>query len=368
MPESVVQYRRGLHRIPELDNQLPKTTAFVQNILTPLPCRIFSPIRGSVCAYFQAGRQETVAFRADLDALPVSESTGLPFASEHTGMMHACGHDGHTALMLALAEYAGAHLSELPCNVLFLFQPSEETTGGAKQLCETGLLNKYRVRRVFGLHIWPGLPAGTVWTRPGPMMARSSEVTVTIEGKSVHISKYREGIDALSAGAEYLRRTYSMMEQLPPAEPSLLRFGKMESGTVRNAISGQTSLEGSLRTYSEDIFLFCSQQLRDIGKALEKETGCRITVHLSEGYPAVWNHEELYARLCRDLGPDAPQLLREPALAAEDFSFYQQYAPGVFFFLGAGDVPALHSPAFAFDDAFILPKGLEFLKKLLLLQ
>lgn len=368
MSGSVVQYRRELHRIPELDNQLPETTVFVQNILASLPCKISSPIRGSVCAYFDAGKQETIAFRADLDALPVTESTGLPFSSEHEGIMHACGHDGHTALMLALAEYAGAHLSELSHNVLFLFQPSEETTGGAKQLCETGLLNKYRVRRIFGLHIWPGLPAGSVWTRPGPLMARSSEVTVTVGGKSVHISKYQEGIDALSAGAEYLRRAYIMMEQLPPEEPSLLRFGKMVSGTVRNAISGQTSLEGSLRTYSEEVFLFCTQQLRDIGKTLETETGCRIAVHLSEGYPAVWNHEELYARLCRDLGPDAPQLLKEPALAAEDFSFYQQYAPGVFFFLGAGDVPALHAPTFVFDDELILPLGLEFLKKLLFLQ
>ena len=367
MAESVVQYRRGLHRIPELDNQLPQTTSFVQNVLSPLPCKVFSPIRGGLCAYFHAGQEETVAFRSDLDGLPVTESTGLPFSSEHPGIMHACGHDGHTALMLALAEYVGAHLAELPRNVLFLFQPAEETTGGAARLCETGLLSRYRVRRVFGLHLWPELPAGTVWSRPGPLMARSSEVTVAIEGKSVHISKYREGADALAAGADYLRRAYAMMDQLPPSEPSLLRFGKMVSGTVRNAISGQTLLEGSLRTYSEETFAFCGQQLRDIGQSLEAQSGCRVSVHLSEGYPAVWNHEELYARLSGDLGADAPRLLEAPVLAAEDFSFYQQYVPGVFFFLGVGDTPALHAPTFSFDDEQILPVGLDFLKKLLLL-
>lgn len=366
--DSSVVYRRALHRIPELDSNLPKTETFVRNKLVGLPCRLFSPIRGSVCAYFDAGKRDAVAFRADMDALPVTEQNNLPYTSEHLGQMHACGHDAHTALALSLAEYVASHLSDLPRNVLFVFQPAEETTGGAKRICETGVFEKYRVRRVFGLHLWPGLAEGSVWSRPGPLMARSSEVTVTITGKSVHISKYREGIDALTAGTEYLRRAYAMMDQLPAETPSLLRFGRMESGEVRNAISGRTELQGSLRTYSEDTFGFCRRQLQDIGKALAAETGCEVTVHLSEGYPAVWNHEELYMDLAARLGGDAPQLLPEPALAAEDFSFYQQYVPGVFFFLGVGDVPALHSPEFAFNDEAVLPQGLEFLKKLLLLN
>lgn len=367
MTPTVVDHRRVLHRIPELDNDLPETTAYVGRVLAGLPCRLYSPIRGSWCAWFDAGKRESVAFRADMDALPVEEATTLPYASGHPGKMHACGHDGHTAMALALAEYAAEHLAELPRNVLILFQPSEETTGGAKLLCETGVLQKYRVRRVFGLHLWPGLPEGTVWSRPGPMMARSSEVTVSLLGKSAHISKYREGVDALTAGAEYLRRAYAMMDQLPPAEPSLLRFGKMTSGTVRNAVSGQTRLEGSLRTYSERVFRFCGRQLRDIGRSLAAETGCAVTVSLSEGYPAVWNHDELYKQVMDGLGEDAPEILSRPVLAAEDFSFYQQDAPGVFFFLGVGDTPPLHAPDFSFDDGAVLPKGVEFLKKLLYL-
>ena len=174
MSQTVVDHRRALHRIPELDNQLPETVAYVRSVLEPLGCTLSSPIPGSVCAYFDAGKSESVAFRADMDALPVTEATGLPFASAHPGKMHACGHDGHTAMALALAEYVSTHLSELPRNVLFLFQPAEETTGGAKGLCESGILEAHHVTRVFGLHLWPNLPAGQVFTRPGPLMARAN--------------------------------------------------------------------------------------------------------------------------------------------------------------------------------------------------
>ena len=364
---SVVEHRRRLHRIPELDNQLPETIGYVRSVLEPLGCQLSSPITGSVCAYFDAGRSETVAFRADLDALPVTESTGLPFASEHPGIMHACGHDGHTAMALSLAQWVAQRRTELPRNVLFLFQPSEETVGGARKLCESGVLERRRVRRIFALHLWPGLPEGRIFSRPGPMMARSNEVTVTVEGHSVHLSQAQDGRDALTAGIDYLQRAYEMIESLPPDQPRVLRFGHMVSGSVRNAISGHTVLEGGLRTYREDTFSFCRQQLRDIGKSVAAKTGCSIDVHLSEGYPAVWNHEALYQKIAQHLGADTLSLLETPALAAEDFSFYQQYVPGVFFFLGVGDTQALHAPGFTFDDEAVLPAGVEFLKKLLFL-
>ena len=206
MLSSAVVHRRALHRIPELDDQLPETTAYVRTVLEGLPCQVSAPIPGSVCAFFDAGKPETVAFRADLDALPVSECTGLPWASVHPGKMHACGHDGHTAMMLALAEFVGAHLDALPRNVLFLFQPAEETTGGALRLCQSGILSRHGASRVFGLHLWPGLPAGQVYTRPGAMMARANEVTVTITGKSVPLSGAAGGLDALPAGAGYRPR------------------------------------------------------------------------------------------------------------------------------------------------------------------
>ena len=364
MLPSVVTHRRTLHRIPELDNQLPETIRYVRSVLEPLQCTVATPIPGSVCAFFDAGKSETVAFRADMDALPVTETTDLPYASEHPGVMHACGHDGHTAMALALAEYVSSHLADLPRNVLFLFQPAEETTGGAKLLCETGILAAHHVTRIFGLHLWPNLPAGEAFSRPGPLMARANEVTITITGKSVHLSRASEGLDAMTAGAEYLRRAYAMIDALPPEEPRAFRFGKMVSGSVRNAVSGKTVLEGSLRTYREETYHFCRKQLETIGLEIAAETGCQVDVYLNEGYPAVWNHETLYERLL----PQLPlSLLDKPALAAEDFSFYQQAVPGVFFFLGVGGTPELHAPNFCFDDEAILLKGVDFLKHLLIL-
>lgn len=367
MPASTVTHRRRLHQIPELDDQLPETCAYVRSVLEPLSCRLSSPIPGSVCAFFDAGRPSTVAFRADMDALPVTELSGVPYASLHPGRMHACGHDGHTALALGLAEYASARLRTLPRNVLFLFQPAEETTGGAERLCGSGILERHNVTRVFGLHLWPGLPQGQVFSRSGPLMARAGEVTVTITGKSVHLSRAAEGRDALMAGAEYLRRACAAVDALPTEEPRVLRFGKMVSGSVRNAVSGKTVLEGSLRTYGEETHRLCREKLEALGRKTEAETGCGVEVQFSRGYPAVWNHEGLYEELLIQLGQDAPAPLSAPVLAAEDFSCYQRRVPGVFFFLGVGDTPELHAPNFVFDDEAVLPKGLEFLKKLLMM-
>lgn len=366
MGTSVVQHRRALHQIPELDRDLPKTIAYVQSVLQTFDCSITQPVEGSVCAFFDGGREETVAIRADMDALPVTETNDTAYTSRHTGRMHACGHDGHTAIALATAEWVNDHLDKLSCNVLFLFQPAEETTGGAKNLCESGILEAYQVRYIFGLHLWPGLPTGEVFARPGPMMARSSEVTVTITGKSVHISKVHEGRDAMLAGIAYLERMYRRERTAVwMDEPRVLRFGKMESGTVRNAISGKTVLQGSLRTFRDSSFHTLCKCLREVGEEIQQETGCEVTVYNSEGYPPVWNDEALFEKVCQALGNSAPKSLKEPALAAEDFSFYQRAVPGVFFFLGTGNTAPLHSPTFDFDDEAILPKGVSFMTQLL---
>lgn len=364
---SVVAHRRALHRIPELDRKLPETTAYVEKVLRGLPCQVAAPIPGAVCAFFDAGKPDTVAFRADMDALPVTEETGLPYASCHPGRMHACGHDGHTAMALALAELAARRLRELPHNVLFLFQPAEETTGGAQELCGTGILERHRTLRIFGLHLWPGLPAGTVWTRPGPLMARSSEVTLHAAGKSVHLSRAEEGRDALWAACLFLRRAYRLAETLP-GERRVLRFGRMVSGSVRNAVSDRTELLGSLRSFDDRTFEAMKAGLREIAEQTAAETGCALDLAISSGYPPVRNSEELYQTVCRALGDDAPGLVQTPSLAAEDFSYYQQHLPGLFCWLGVGDTAALHAPTFAFDDEAVLPKGTAFLERLMLLE
>lgn len=362
MLSPVAAHRRYLHQIPELDDQLSQTLTLVTGVLRGHRCEYASPIPGSVCVWFDFGQPETVAFRADMDALPIAEETGLPYASRHPGNMHACGHDGHTAMLLSLCQWLSSKPEGMPRNVLAVFQPSEETTGGANRICESGILEERNVTRIFGLHIWPKLPKGKIFSCPGPMMARSNEVTVRVQGKSAHLSRAHEGRDAMLAGIEYLNRAYRLAGEVPP--PCVLRFGKMWAGTVRNAVSGDCTLEGSLRTYQDATFERCREGLERIAAEVSKESGCRAELELGSGYPAVWNHEKLYETVCADLGADAPALLDKPSLAAEDFAFYQKRLPGVFFFLGAGDAPELHASNFDFDDEYILPLGVEFLQKL----
>ena len=351
--------RHALHRIPELDKELPETLAYLRGALSGLKCRVFSPTQGALCAWFDFGRDAAIAFRADIDALPIVEKTGLPYASTHPGKMHACGHDGHAAIVLELARRLSKKES-LPHNVLLVFQPAEETTGGAKDICDTGIFREYNVQAIFGLHLWPGLPAGTVASRKNELMARSCEVTVDVYGKSSHIAKASEGIDALMAGSELYRRAVEMEAQLPAHIFRLLKFGKFQSGTVRNALSAHSHLEGSLRAFQEDTFAHLRDGLCAIARETERQFRCTVKLHFSDGYPAVINPGALYDRVRETVPFDA---LDAPFMTAEDFSWYQQYVPGMFFFLGLGDTPPLHADTFDFDES-VLPAGADFFEKL----
>ena len=351
--------RRRLHGIPELDRALTETVCYLRGALEGLNCRLFSPMEGALCAWFDFGRPSAMAFRADADALPMAERTGADYASRHPGRMHACGHDGHMAIVLELARRLSRKQS-LPHNVLLLFQPAEETTGGARDLCQTGIFETYRVEAVFGLHLWPGLPFGAVFSRPGALMARSCEVNVDIYGKSAHIARAGEGVDALAAGAELYRRAGELESSLPQGVLRLLKFGFFQSGTVRNALSAHTRLEGSLRAYEDDVFDFLQQGLTEICRQVEQDFGCAVKLHMTQGYPAVWNPEELYRRVRQRV--DFREL-EAPSMTAEDFSWYQRRLPGLFFFLGVGDTPALHADTFDFDDA-VLEAGADFFEEL----
>ena len=351
--------RHALHRIPELDKDLPETLDYLQKSLAGLNCRVFAPMDSALCAWFDFGKEDAIAFRCDTDALPIAEKTGAAYASTHPGKMHACGHDGHMAILLELARRLSAK-EDLPHNVLLMFQPAEETTGGAKDICETGVFEKYDVKAIFGLHLWPGLEAGQMFSRKEELMARSCEVTVDIYGKSAHIAKASEGIDALMAGAEFYRKAIAMERAVPAGIFRLLKFGKFQSGTVRNALSAHTHIEGSLRAFQDEIFESLAQGLRTIAREVETAYGCTVTLHMSSGYPAVLNPEVLYDRAAQAVDFAA---LAEPSMTSEDFSWYQKKIPGVFFFLGLGDTPALHADTFDFDET-ILVKGADFFEKL----
>ena len=292
----IIEDRRALHRIPELDRQLPQTLTYLRRALENLNCQVFSPMEGALCAFFDFGRESAIAFRSDADALPIQERTGLDFASTHPGKMHACGHDGHMAIVLELARRLRGK-KELPHNVLLVFQPAEETTGGARDLCATKVFERYGVEAIFGLHLWPGLPAGVIASRKEELMARSCEVKVDVYGKSAHIAKAEEGLDALAAGVKFYSRAMEMEAAMPQGVFRLLKFGKFESGRVCNALSDRTHMEGSLRAFQDEVFFGMRQELLNIAAALEKETGCKVRVDMNDGYPAVLNPADLYDRV-----------------------------------------------------------------------
>ncbi len=359
--KQMIADRRALHRIPELDRKLTRTMAYLRAALEPLSCRVFSPIPGSVCAWFDKGCGRAIAFRSDADALPVAEATGLPFASEFPGRMHACGHDGHMAMLLELARRVDR--APLRHNLLLIFQPAEETIGGARDVCESGVFEEHGVEAVFGMHLWPDLPAGTIASRANEMMSRSCEITAEFTGKSSHIAKADQGVDALLAGVDFVRRVRAIEADWPPEVHRLARFGRMESGSVRNAVSAHTRLEGTLRAFQDEVFYAMLDRVKRAAQEVAAETGCAARLETSEGYPAVMNPPELCARV-RASGIDYQDLER-PVMITEDFSWYQRRLPGMFFFLGTGPSPALHSDNFDFDEA-VLDAGADFLEQIAL--
>ena len=351
----IITHRRALHQIPEPDVRLPKTAAYLRGVLESYRCKLFSPIENSVCAYFDFGAARTIAFRADMDALPIHEQTGLPFASRHPGYMHACGHDGHMAIGLELARRLN-ECETFPNNVLLVFQPAEETIGGAQMLCRTGFLQEYAVEAIFALHLWPGQTAGTLSSRKNEMLSRCCELTVDIYGKPAHVARSWEARDATAAAMDFYAKAYALERSIDPGVRRLLKFGKMTSGTVRNIISGHARLEGTLRTYQDEWFDRLYQGILDIAGQVEAETGCRVEVKLETGYLAVINHPGLFDKVHKLMDFD---ILEEPSMISEDFSYYQREVPGVFFFLGLGDTPALHNDRFNFDES-VLAKGADF--------
>ncbi len=387
------QYRRDLHRIPELDFDLPRTIAYIESVLQPLSCEIIHPCKGCVCAYFDAGvsAEHAVAIRADMDALPIAEATGATFASEHPGQMHACGHDAHMAMALATAVYVDRtlheHPGELQKNVLFVFQPAEETTGGAKVVCESGVFERFGVTHVFGFHVWPDLPVGTVASCAGPMLARASETHARITGKSVHIAKTygvtdADSHDAALAAARFVLAERELMARLGAEEPCICKFGIVEAGSVCNAVAGEAHVAGSLRVFSDAMFDRAKQEIERVLRESCEAYSCTYGLSFAEGYPPVDNDPTLFERVHAAL--PGLQEIEEPLLIAEDFAFYQRHLPGVFFLLGVGvpgdnaelDNPCdaqgcpayatsgLHADTMLFDEQTLLT-GCETYKRLL---
>lgn len=359
--EMLKMYRRDLHRIPELDRALFETRSYILNVLSAKSCVITEHCGTGLCAFFDKGKRETIAFRTDMDALPIREASGCSYASAFEGRMHACGHDGHMAMLLALADYVSKH--DLAYNILLVFQPSEETTGGAKEICESRIFQKYHTKAIFGIHLWPFAAAGEILTRPGNFMSRYSKMLAEVSGKSVHATDPDRGVNALLAACSFVDAIYaqhSSMEQRAECmeERTILCVGKLESGTAFNIISDKAYMEGTIRAFDDGRFSRVQDMVEKAAREAEKKTKAAFSIQYTEGYPVLRNHRALYEQVCRSMGEGITiKELREPLLISEDFAFYGREAPALMFLLGTGtDIP-LHSNRFDFDEG-ILAEGL----------
>ncbi len=356
LSHEIIGYRRHLHQIPELGFYVYKTSAYVRSVLEQLSCQVEPIVQTGLLAFFDFGKEKTLAFRADMDALPIQEETGLPYASTHDGCMHACGHDGHMAAMLGFAKVLDDYKrsgKDMPYNALLLFQPAEETIDGALRICGTHIFDHYHIRAIFGLHLWPMLSKGEIASRPGAMMAKSTAVEVEFEGISAHCGEPEKGKDALEAACRFVSDIYTF-KTLYVRDRCVLKFGKMRSGTVRNAISAFSRLDGTMRTFQDKTWETLVDAMTSLGEEIEEAYGVSFKLDVSKSHPAVINNEVLY----QEIKPILLNLnyveLRRPVMIAEDFSFFEQQMPGIFFFLGTGSGIPLHSDNYDFDDTVLI--------------
>ena len=362
MAANLKKFRQDLHQIPEPGLEEFSTKDYLLTEVEPLRCIVHDVGDTGLILYFDNQKETTIGFRADMDALPISEQTGLPFASKNPGYMHACGHDGHMAILLGLAHYINDHLESLDKNVVLIFQPSEEREAGAHIIIESGILERYGVSALYGLHLWPGLEHGKLYTKPGAMMSAGSELDITIRGKSAHVASAHEGIDTLEIACRFLGDLYNMETRYPAPIPRLLKFGSLHVGAARNIIADTAHIKGTLRSYDKHTHLWFKKQIKDIAQSYADDYDCLIEISYFDGYEALINDQDLYNKAAAHL----PHLerLSAPVMQSEDFGCYGRICPTLFFFLGIGETAPLHHPEFDFDME-VLEVGLGYLVRLL---
>lgn len=356
----IEKYREDLHRIPELGYEEFETQKYILDVVSKYDCEVRIIKTGVVC-FFDNKKEKTMGFRADMDALPIEEESGVNYSSCHKGLMHACGHDGHMAILLELARYLSGEYKKYDTNFLLIFQPSEESNVGASSIVSSHILEEKNVCALFGLHVWPGLKEGEIYSRAKELMAKSAEVNIDIIGKASHVANAERGHDALEVACLYLADIYQMEKEIDPQIFRLLKCGRLNSGTIRNIISDHSRLELTMRAYDLVTFNYMKERLFTIAKKYEEMFQVTFKIEVSEGYPALNNDEKLFEQVKNHVHIN---ILEKPVLQAEDFGLYTTMLPCVFFFLGLGDVRALHNEKFAFDSS-ILKSGFTFFQKLL---
>ncbi|MEI6101423.1 MAG: M20 family metallopeptidase [Eubacteriales bacterium] len=351
--------RQELHRIPELSYEEFKTSQFIVDTVSALhPDSIHTLAQTGIKAFFDAGADKTIAIRADIDALPLEEKTGLSFASTHSGCMHACGHNGHMAVALALAGLVAARRKTLKTNFVFIFQPAEETIGGAKRMIDEGALECPHVDEIYGIHLWPGVSKGKIALKAGPLMANMCDMNVCIHGKTAHGAAPQFGRDALLAAAYFVVAAQSIIPRnIDPQEPAVLNIGRIEAGNARNIVCGEALIEGTVRSFGDDVADGIKNRIKEIMAGIDQMFGTQSEYFETMGYPALINSRELFEEAKQKFSEHETEPV-VPVMMSEDFAYYARATKGLFAFIGTGGQP-LHSNTFDFDEECLL-SALEF--------
>ncbi len=351
--EDIVRWRRELHRIPELGLHEYKTAQYLRDELTKLGYEYEIILETGTIVYIDQGKEETLAFRSDIDGLEINEKNDIDFKSTHQGMMHACGHDGHMSALLEFAKRLKS-IENPKYNYLLIFQPAEESPGAAKDVVKTGVFEKYNVKAIFGMHLMPFLDEGVIGCKSGPLMAETGELDIYIHGKGSHAGLPHQGIDSIVIASEAISSYQNIISRrLSPFENAVLNIGMIKGGTARNSVASECEIHGTIRAYNEEVFHFIVDTIKRINHGLEENYGCKIETTCPPLYPPVINDENVYQRLMEIVDFDYYEELDEPLMLAEDFAFYQKAIPGVFFFLGTKTKEfqsGLHTETFNFNE------------------
>ena len=361
----IMAWRRDIHAHPELMYEVHRTAAFVADRLREFGCdEVVTGIGRTGVVGVIRGRKpaggadvKAIGLRADMDALPILEDTGLDYASKTPGLMHACGHDGHTAMLLGAARYL-AETRNFAGDAVVIFQPAEEGGAGAAAMIEDGLMDRFKIDQVFGMHNGPGLPVGSFAIRPGPIMAATDHVTIQIEGKGGHAARPHMCIDTVLAGSQLVVALQQVVSRtVDPLESAVVSICEFHAGNARNVIPQTVELKGTIRTLKAKMRDLVEKRVREICDGVALTTGTTVHLDYERSYPVVVNHPEqtqMAVRIAGEIAGDS-QVATDmaPMMGAEDFAYMLEARPGAFIFIGNGDSAGLHHPAYNFNDDVI---------------
>ncbi|WP_299188713.1 M20 aminoacylase family protein [uncultured Psychrobacter sp.] len=354
----VKQWRKQIHSQPELGFKEFKTSSFIVDKLQSFGIEVHQGLGGTgVVGTLKNGSGPTIGIRADIDALPIAEQNEVAHKSTHDNCMHACGHDGHTSVLLGTAK----HLSEnknFSGTIYFIFQPAEEVLGGAKAMIDDGLFDKFPMDAVYGLHNWPGLPVGQVAVNDGPMMASFDTFEITLTGKGTHAAMPHLGADPIAAGAALITNIQSIISRrISPLQSGVISVTQMNSGDTTNVIPDYAILKGTVRSFDMDVRQSMQDMLTEMVKTLPPLYGVTGEMDYHIRYPVTTNNSQAYLEIkeaaTKVLGADKVNTAVEPSMASEDFSFMSQVVKGAYFWLGVdGSSPSkpLHNASYDFND------------------